>query len=327
MKTIAGVIGYGIGEKHVEAIDTHKYSEVKIICEKKREKLIKLKKKYKSKLIVSNEDRIFKDKSINLVSIASYDEYHYNQILKCIKYDKHIIVEKPMCLNEKQLLNIKKKLNKKKNIKIFSNLVLRVNDLFKDIRNKINQRDIYYLEGDYIWGRRKKLFGWRSKTKEYSITLGASIHMIDLINWLLRSRPKFVSCFAHNKITKGTKFRKNSFNVSILEYPKNIIAKITANAVANYQHYHELKIFSKNQTITNNLQGKFAYSNGKIKKLPGEYPDKKNRHKLIFNFLDCIFKKNFKAILSTKEQFDLMSICFAIDKSAAVKKRIRIRYI
>ena len=51
---------------------------------------------------------MFKDKSINLVSIASYDEYHYNQILKCIKYNKHIIVEKPMCLNEKQLIDIKK---------------------------------------------------------------------------------------------------------------------------------------------------------------------------------------------------------------------------
>ena len=57
---------------------------------------------------------MFKDKSINLVSIASYDEYHYNQILKCIKYNKHIIVEKTHVLNEKQLIDIKKKLKKKK---------------------------------------------------------------------------------------------------------------------------------------------------------------------------------------------------------------------
>ena len=35
-----------------------------------------------------------------------------------------------------------------------------------------------------------------------------------------------------------------------------IIAKITSNCAANYQHFHELKIFSKNETIMNNLQRK-----------------------------------------------------------------------
>ena len=64
---------------------------------------------------------MFKDKSINLVSIASYDEYHYNQILKCIKYINNI-VEKPMCLNEKQLIDIKKKLKKKRKLRFFPTL-------------------------------------------------------------------------------------------------------------------------------------------------------------------------------------------------------------
>tara|TARA_E500000178_G_scaffold356643_1_gene436545 strand:+ start:8232 stop:9212 length:981 start_codon:yes stop_codon:yes gene_type:complete len=326
MKILAAVIGSGIGKKHIEAIDGHKFSKVRIICEKNKSKHPQLKKKYRFKEIISNEDKIFKNKAINLVSIASYDEYHYKQILECIKYNKHIIVEKPMCLNEKQLLDVKRKLAKKK-VKLFSNLVLRVNSLFKDIRKKIKKDEIYYLEGDYIWGRKNKLFGWRSKTKQYSITLGAGIHMIDLINWILRSRPKFVSSFAHDKVTKGTKFKKKSFNISVLEYPKNIFAKITSNCVANYQHYHELKIFSKDQTIINNLQGKLTYSNGKVKKLEAKYPDKNNRKKLIYNFLDCISKNKQKPIITTKEQFDLMSICFAIDKSALVKKRIKIEYV
>ena len=34
------------------------------------------------------------------------------------------------------------------------------------------------------------------------MTLGAGIHMIDLINWFLGSKPKFVTSFAHNKVTK-----------------------------------------------------------------------------------------------------------------------------
>ena len=69
------------------------------------------------------------------MSIASYDNYHYSQILKSIKNKKNIIVEKPMCLNSKQLNNIKKLISNS-DLKIMSNMVLRVNDLFQNIKKK-----------------------------------------------------------------------------------------------------------------------------------------------------------------------------------------------
>ena len=53
---------------------------------------------------------------------------------KCIKNNKHIIVEKPMCLKIEQLLKIKNLIKKKPNIKIISNLVLRMNSLFLRLR-------------------------------------------------------------------------------------------------------------------------------------------------------------------------------------------------
>ena len=34
MRNIAGIIGMGIGQKHLEAIEKHKGSTVKTICEK-----------------------------------------------------------------------------------------------------------------------------------------------------------------------------------------------------------------------------------------------------------------------------------------------------
>ena len=53
-----------------------------------------------------------------------------------------------------------------------SNLVLRVNSLFKEFKKKIDINRTYYIEGDYIWGRKKKLFGWRSKINNTHLTLG-----------------------------------------------------------------------------------------------------------------------------------------------------------
>ena len=84
MKINAGIIGMGIGQKHFDAIEGCKNSIVKIICEKDPKKIKKLKKKYPNKLITSDENKIFSDKSVNLVSIASYDNFHFKQIVKSI---------------------------------------------------------------------------------------------------------------------------------------------------------------------------------------------------------------------------------------------------
>lgn len=326
MKVKAAVIGMGIGEKHLKAIDGFLGSEVKIICEKDKKKIQMLKKKYPNKMITSNEKSIFIDKQINLVSIASYDDNHYSQIVKCLKFNKNIIIEKPMCLNSNQLKNIYK-LIKKKNIKMTSNLVLRVNALFKNFKKRINKEKVYYIEGDYIYGRKKKLFGWRSKIKQYSLTLGAGVHIIDLINWLTDLKPKSVYATGNKKATKGTVFKKNSMIVMMFEYPKDIIVKITANGAAIFDHFHELKIFSDNQTLVNSKLGSYIVKKGKTKKILANYPDKQNRKKLIRNFIETLIKKNIKPIISVKEQVDLMSICFAVDKSVKLNKKIKINYL
>ena len=327
MKKInAAIIGFGIGQKHFEAIHNYKKTKVKIICEKNSNKLLNLKKKYPEIKVTKNENEIFHDKEINLVSIASYDEDHYPQILKCIKYKKNIIVEKPMCLKLKELKHIKNLISNS-NIKITSNLVLRVNDLFMNIKKKIEKEKIFYIEADYLWGRKNKLFGWRSKTKDYSLILGAGIHMIDLAMWMVNKRPHSVFTVANNIATSKTTFKKNSMVLLILEFPGNLIVKITANAVAVHDHFHEIKIFMENSTINNTINGSFSYTKNKIKKNKFLYPDKKNRKKLIQNFLDTISDTKIKPIISQKEQFDLMSVCLAAEEAMNKNKKIEIKYI
>ncbi len=297
---------------------------------KKIKKKIKyLKKKFPKKIITSNENIIFNDKSINLVSIASYDNYHFPQIIKSIKSNKNIIVEKPMCLNLNQLKKINK-LVKSKKIKITSNLVLRVNSLFKNLKKMINKKNIFYIEADYLWGRVEKLSGWRSKLRDYSITLGAGIHMIDLVMWLLNLRPTYVTSFGNNIATKNSNFKKKSFAVYIFEFPKNIIVKITANGSAVYNHFHEMKIFQKKDTLVHNINETFKFEKNKKKThfslIKNKYPDKKNRKKLIQNFIDSLLYKDKKSVVTLKDQIDLMNVCFTADKSLIKKKRIKIKY-
>ena len=326
----AAIIGSGIGLKHLEAIQGYRNSKVKIICETDHSKRKKLIFKFKKIKITSDENEIFRDKEKNLVSIASYDDDHFSQIKKCIKYNKHIIVEKPMCLNLRQLNQIKLLLKKKPNIKIISNLVLRANSLFINMKKQIKTDDIFYIEADYIWGRRQKLFQWRSKIKDYSITLGAGIHMIDLIMWILNKKPIHVTSYGNNLVTKKTRFKKQSFLIYVFEFSKNIIVKVTANAAGIYNHFHEVKIFEKNRTFVNNFLGSYMFNKtgikSRFKKIYGKYPDKKNRKKIIQNFIDVLNDKKTNQIISFKDQYNLMKVCFAADKSMLYKKKIRIRY-
>ena len=331
MKINAAIIGMGIGQKHFEAIEGYRNSKVTIICEKDKKKISQLKKKYPQKKIVSNENEIFKNKEINLVSIASYDDSHFRQIIKSIKTKKNIIVEKPMCLKKNELKKINFLLKKNPKIKMISNLVLRTNDLFINFKKNINIKKVFYIEADYLWGRKHKLSEWRSKIKDYSITLGAGIHMFDLIMWFLKLKPISVQTFGTKKGNIGTSFKKVSLAVYILNFPNNIIVKITANAVAVFNHFHEVKIYQQDKTLINSRVGAFSFTQSKndqkIKKINFEYPDKKNRKRLIQNFIDNLKKDKVKQIMTLKEQINLMTVCFAADESLKFGKKIMIRYL
>ena len=332
MKKInAAIIGMGVGQKHLEAIDKYKKSTVKIICERNKKKIIQLKKKYPNKKIITDAKTIFSDKSINLVSIASYDDTHYKYLLKSIKTNKNVIVEKPLCLTLSQLKNIYKNLKKNPKVKITSNLVLRVNDLFKKIKSSINKKKIFYIEADYLWGRKHKLFEWRSKLKNYSITLGAGIHMIDLVMWLLNEKPVSVMTYGSDKDTANTKFKKHSLIFYIFKFPNNILVKISANAAGSFEHSHELKIFERDKTFYNSLNNSYILKtkNNKIskKKIFSDYPDKKNRKLLIRNFIDNLLYPRKRCLISLKEQINLMSVCFYADKSLKLNKALKIKYL
>ena len=331
MKIVAAIIGSGIGLQHFKAIQNFKGSKIKYICEKNSQKRSILKKKFPSVEIIEKPKKIFEDPRVNLVSIASYDNYHYKQVQKCIENKKHLVVEKPLCLSRDELKKIYSSLKKNKKIKMTTNLVLRCNGLFNEFRKKINLKDLFYIEADYIWGRKYKLFEWRSKIKEYSVTSGAAVHMIDLVIWLTKLKPTSVISFGNSKVTQNSKFKKNNLVISMLKFPKNINVKISANAAGIYEHFHEIKVFQKNDTLVNSRLGSFQYNVSKtgsvIKKFKKSlYPDKKNRGRVIQNFIkEILYKK--KPSIKIKDQIDLMSICFAIEDSIKLKKEVKIKYL
>jgi predicted dehydrogenase/threonine dehydrogenase-like Zn-dependent dehydrogenase len=63
-------------------------------------------KKYKFKKVSCNLSEILDDNEINTVFIATNHDSHANLVIECLKNNKNIYIEKPLCLNNKELNSI-----------------------------------------------------------------------------------------------------------------------------------------------------------------------------------------------------------------------------
>ena len=159
-KLKAGIIGLGVGESHIEGYNAHPGCEVTALCDFSEEKLALARTKFPGLKLTSNPSDILGDSSIDVISIASYDNHHYGQILQAIKNNKHLFVEKPICLFYDELENIRKLLVEHPGLKLSSNFVLRTCPRFIRIREAVRSGEmgsLFYIEGDYFWGRIYKL--------------------------------------------------------------------------------------------------------------------------------------------------------------------------
>jgi len=330
----AGVIGMGIGEKHALAYQNHRNINLKTICDFDNDKLKELNTKFPNVSIENKCQTILENDDINIVSIASYDNFHISQIIKALESGKHVMSEKPLCINRSEMLQIYKTQKQNPDAKLSSNLVLRTNSRFEKLKKDIAEGkfgEVYYIEGDYLWGRKSKLFEWRADMEYYSIILGAAIHMIDLVMWLLGSRPLSVQAVGNDIPNKNTNLKFNSFAVVILKFENGIIAKLTGNGGCVHPHFHDLKIFGTKQTAISNLNEAYFLQSSEMnsKQVPiiEPYPEKEAREKIIHSFVDSIIDSSIMPVVLQQDVYDVMSVCFAAEEAMNTGKSIIIEYL
>jgi predicted dehydrogenase len=332
-KLNVGVIGLGVGAKHAHTLCLNKNVNLVSLCDFDNKKINLYKKIYKNCNFTNNSDDIFKNPNIDIVSIASYDNFHVKHILQAIKYNKHFFVEKPFCLNINELKKICSSLKKKKEITFSSNLVLRNNPSFVDLKKKIKTKvtgDIYYCEGDYNYGRINKiLYGWRGQIPFYSVVLGGAIHLIDLIIWLCNKKVRSVVAEGNKISTKNTKFKNYDFVSALLKFEDGMISKVTSNFASITPHHHILSVYGTKSTFFyNNKEIKFYKSrdDSNFKNKKSKFSDKQ-KSEILNSFIDSVYYQKDLKIVHENEIINLMSVCFAIEKSLKTKKWEKVKYI
>lgn len=327
----AGIIGLGVGTEHITGYQSHPNCEVVALCDFSAEKLNMAKAKYPNCKFTDRANDILTDPEIDVVSIASYDNYHYEQVVEAIVNKKHVFVEKPLCLYEKEAHHIRSLLQANPELKLSSNLILRMSPRFRYLKKMIAEGSfgaLYYVEGDYNYGRLHKITqGWRGKIDFYSVVYGGGIHIIDLLFWLTNDLIVEVAAYGNNISSKDS-FRYNDIVVCILKFKTGIVGKVSVNYGCVYPHFHPLSIYGTKLTFVNGLRQGLLFSSRDPLKNPQQiqapYP---GMHKgdLIYSLIDSILNGS-DAEITEKDVFNAMSVCFAIEKAVHQSSCVAVEY-
>ena len=183
---------------------------------------------------------------------------------------------------------------------------------------------IYHIEGEYNYGRLNKItHGWRGKIPYYSVTQGGGVHIVNLIQWYLKSKIKKVVAIENKVVTNKTKFRFPDTVTALAKLLNGTTAKITSNFGCVTPHYHSLSIFGSKGTLILTHKNLLFYRSRKKNIKPQKINFKVNKNykkEILKSFISYVKDSSRKPIISKQDSLDTMSVCLAIDKSIKTKR-------
>jgi predicted dehydrogenase len=328
----AAVIGLGVGEQHIAGYEADSRCRVTTLCDRDQMKLAEVASRHPGKHLSLSAEEVLADPNVDVVSIASYDDTHCNQVIAAVEHGKHIFVEKPLCLTLQELKQIVAALRRNPRVKLSSNLILRRSPRFVELKRKIETSclgNLYYMEGDYDYGRLQKITGgWRGRISNYSVVHGGGIHLIDLLCWLHGDVVEEIFAYGNRISTQESVFRCNDLVVALLRFRKGLVAKISANFGCVAPHFHRLSIYGSEGTFQQGHFGAGYIFSRDPKKAPmaisDDYPGS-TKGDMLPAFVKSILDGSPPDV-TVQEVLDVMSVSLAIERSVSTGLPERVRY-
>ncbi len=187
---------------------------------------------------------------IDLFIVGTRHNTHYEILMEMLKANKNVLIEKPLCLDEKELDEIVKALENKNNIPIisggfnrrYSPIGLMVKDKLKNRTNPImiNCR----INDEYLPSNH-----WVNTAEGGGRIVGNAVHMFDLFNFLIGSEVLNISANSIN----SDYYSKNDNFVAQIKYKDGSIANITYTTLGNNKLAKEyIEIFGEGKSFVIN---------------------------------------------------------------------------
>jgi predicted dehydrogenase len=328
-----GVIGLGVGEQHIVGFESHPDVTVTTLCDFDPVKLDDVAAKFPGRRLTSDAADVLEDPDIDVVSIASYDSYHFEHVRAALEGHKHVFVEKPLCQRPEEAAVLHRLRDERPHVKVSSNLPLRLSPRFQELRELISGGKLgrlYYLEADYNYGRMWKLTdGWRGELDYYSVMLGGGVHMVDLLLWLTGDRVVRVSAVGNDIASVGTQFKYDDFVTATLELESGAIARVNANFACIHPHFHAVEVYGTEGTFINGLEHATLWTGDRSDPQPtrieSAYPGVE-KGDLIPSFVEAILHGT-QPIVTADEVFETMDVLFAIERSKTLCEPVELKAV
>lgn len=99
-KIKVGLVGLGlVSDSHIKAFQAHENAEVAAVCDLDGNHAKEVAEQYGIKKYYTNYEEMLKDEAINLVDICTPTFTHVNMVVAAAEAKKHILCEKPFCMN------------------------------------------------------------------------------------------------------------------------------------------------------------------------------------------------------------------------------------
>lgn len=329
----AAVIGLGVGEAHARAYAALPACRLRWVYDVDVERAKAVAAALPDARVASDLDCLLRDPAVDIVSIASYDDAHADQVIAALESRKHVFAEKPLCRTPEELKRVKRAWAAGPSLHVGSNLVLRAAPLFRWLKDAVaggQFGEIYAFDGDYLYGRLSKVTeGWRRNVVDYSVLAGGGVHLVDLLLWVTSQRPDGVTASGNRFCTSGTPFKYQDFQAASFRFPSGLIGRISANFGCVHPHRHVVRIFGTAATFIHDDQGARLYST----RDEGQPPQRLelsaqplSKGALIGPFVDRILRGTDSAPL-VQHEFDVISACVAADLAACDGESHDVHYV
>jgi predicted dehydrogenase len=327
-----GVVGLGVGAQHVAGFEADERCEVVAVCDLDPQRLREAVRERPGLAATQDFDELLNGFALDIVSIASYDDAHFEQAVAAIRAGKHVFVEKPACRTSEEARRLSRALAEDPRLVLASNLVLRAAPLYRFAREQAAAGafgELYAFDGDYLYGRLEKITtGWRGEVVDYSVMLGGGVHLVDLMLWITGERPIRATATGNRISTAGTKYRYDDFVAATFEFPSGLVGRITANFGSVHAHQHVVRVFGTRASLIYDDAGPRIHRS-RDPEVPPEpldlAPLPASKAELIPEFVARVVKGN-PEMGQERHELDIVSACIAADRALAEGGAVDIEY-
>ena len=316
MKVNVALFGLGrIGMMHAKNIHQHSKFKLKYIYDVNQKISLKASKKFNTKNITS-PFFAFKDKSLDVIFIASSTATHIPFIEDSVKYKKVVFCEKPLDLNIKKVIRCRKKI-KKLNPKIQIGFNRRYDPGHFSLKKAIQKRKIGTVEKIIITSRDPAPPSFKYLKKSGGIFRDMTIHDFDLVRFYL-GKDKIKEIFASASNISNKNFNKiNDYELAtcILKSKSGVISIINNSRHCSFGYDQRVEIFGDKGMLISGNKRRYNFFIDRYR----------SAYKLQLEDLLNLVKKNKKPRASFDDGEKALLLANAAYKSLRSKKIVKIK--